>query len=400
MQFEYKARNAAGKMVCGLIEATDEHQVIQTLGSTDLIVVSINAAANQKANRKSRKKVPLAVLAPMTRQLATMLRAGLPMIKTLRAISQQEKNVALQLVLEDLVSAVEGGMSLSEALQGHPRVFSKVYTSMIAAGERSGALPDILDQLARYLEASLRLRRKVRSASIYPAIVTVLAISICIFLITCIIPVFADIYKDFGATLPLPTLVMIQISNLLRHYLLFCLVTCAAAIFFFVRWRRSPSGARIWDRTKLSFPLLGSLARKIALSRFSRTFGTLMHNGVSILETLSIVASAADNVIIELAVREIATEIEQGSSMSDAISRQPIFPPVMRDMASAGEQAGSLDTMLQQVADQYDSDIEATLSGLTSLIEPLLIMFLGVFVGSVVVSMFLPIFKMTEVIKF
>jgi type IV pilus assembly protein PilC len=401
MLFEYKARNAAGKMISGSIEATDEHQVIQTLGSTDLIVVNVKVSdANKKAIRKTHKKVPLAVLSPMTRQLATMLRAGLPMIRSLRGISQQEKNPILQLVLEGLVSAVENGMSLAEALQRQPRVFSKLYVCMVQAGERSGSLPEILDQLANYLEASLRLRQKIRSASIYPAIVTVFAIGICIFLITAIIPVFADIYKDFGATLPLPTLVMIQISVALRHYLLLCLGACAAAVFFGIRWRRSRSGAQIWDRAKLNFPVIGKLTQKIALSRFSRTFGTLTHNGVSILETLSIVASASNNVIIESAVHEMATEIEQGASMSEAMARQSVFPSIMRDMASAGEQTGTLDTMLQQVADYYDRDIEAALSGLTSLIEPLLIMFLGVFVGSVVISMFLPIFKMTEVIKF
>lgn len=399
MELEYRARDANGKLVIGRFEVQDEHQAIEMLGSKDLLVVQLKKVEARKKPTNGSKSLRLASLAPFTRQLATMLRAGLPLLKCLNGLERQVNDRALQAVLQDLVTAVESGKSLSEAVQRHPRVFSTLYIGMITAGEQSGALPEILDRLAAYLEASLRLRQKIRSAMAYPVIVSLLAIGICIFLITTIIPVFAGIYKDFGATLPLPTLIMIRISTLLRSYLLFCLCGCAATGFLIVRLLRTPTGAGIRDRVKLGFPMLGALAQKIVVSQFSRTFATLMHNGVPILKTLSIVAGSANNVVIEKAVRQMANEIEGGSTMAQAMGRQPIFPPMMQQMAAIGEQTGTVDEMMVHVADHYDREIEATLSGLTSLIEPLLIMFLGIVVGSVVVSMFLPIFRMTDIIK-
>ena len=401
MEFEYRARTADGKTVSARIEAVNEQAVIETLGSKDLVLVSLKKAdiiSKPKNNLKGR--VPLAELGSFTRQLATMLRAGLPMMRCLLGLERQIKHRVLQAVVQELGNSVKNGASFSEALQKHPRVFSQLYISMVAAGETGAALPEILDRLAGYLEATLRLRQKIRSAMSYPAIVSVMAVGICIFLITAIIPVFADIFKEFSAKLPTPTLMVIGFSTFVRKHILLCLGATGAVGYALWRFRRTSTGTRIWDQTKLRFPIFGSLAKKIALSRFARTFATLLRNGVPILDTLPIVAGSASNVVMEEAVREIAKGIEAGESMSEAMQHHEIFPPMMQEMAAVGEQTGTVDEMMLQVAEHYDREIESTLSGLTALIEPLLIMVLGIVVGSIVIAMFLPIFRLSDIVQF
>ena len=401
MQFDYRAYKSDGKIVKGQIEAEHEKDAIDRLGSQDLLVVELKKHESiKKTVSKVKGRVPLPNLTTFTRQLATMLRAGLPLLKCLTGLQRQVKHEALRAILQYLVTAVENGASLSQALAQHPRTFSSLYISMVAAGEKGGVLPEILDRLAGYLEASLSLRQKVRSAIAYPAIVSIMAIGICIFLITTIIPVFADIYKDFQHGLPKPTLVLIQISDMFRTHYLKLLVGVVVLGLTVRRLRRTPQGTWFWDRTKLRFPIFGVLAQKIVLSRFSRTYATLTHSGVPILETLRTVAKAADNVVVDAAVTKIVADIESGNTLLQAMERQEIFPPMLLEMVAAGEQTGSVDEMLAQVADHYDREIEAALAGLTALIEPLLILFLGVVVGSVVVAMFLPIFNISQIVQF
>lgn len=401
MTFYYEARNFQGLKVSGQIDGAHEGEVLQILGDKDLMVVLLERSeAKPKVSRKLSSRVPQTILATFTRQLATMLRAGLPLISCLTSLKRQTRNRGLQTILGDLTTYVRNGASLGEALSMHPRVFSPLYVSIVKAGEVSGTLAEMLDRLAVYIDMSLRLRQKVRSAAMYPAIVSVMGIAISIFLVATIIPVFVDIFKEFKHQLPLPTLILIRTSEWVRAHLLVNLGITLAIVLLLRRLRRMPLGCRIWDQTKLRLPVIGALTEKITMSRFARTFATLINGGVPVLQALDTVAKAVNNVVIEAAVSRVQTEIEGGATILDAMERQGIFPPMMLQMVATGEQSGKVGDMLIHVADHYDREIETTLANLTSLLEPLLILFLGIFVGSVVVAMFLPIFRMTQVIQF
>jgi type IV pilus assembly protein PilC len=261
-------------------------------------------------------------------------------------------------------------------------------------------LSEILDRLACYLESSARLKKKVKSAMTYPTIVCFIAISIALFLIVKVIPIFGNIYKDFGAQLPMPTQVLIDISYVVRTYFILALMVVAGTVFGLIKFKASRTGTALWDRTKLRLPVFGKLIHKICISRFSRTFAALLRSGVPILETLHIVGQSSGNTVVEAAVNKAASSIEHGDNLAVALGQHTIFPPMLVRMISAGEQTGKVDVMLEKIADFYDEEIEATLAGLTSLIEPLLIVFLGVVVGSIVICMFLPIFKLNQIVQF
>jgi type IV pilus assembly protein PilC len=302
--------------------------------------------------------------------------------------------------LREVTARVEQGNSFSEALSEHPKVFTKLYVSMVEAGETGGLLAEILDRLASYLESTARLKKKVKSAMSYPVIVCFIALSIALFLIVKVIPIFAGIYKDFGAALPTPTQILIDISDIIRAYFVLAIGAVGGVIFGFVKFKQTKRGMAMWDRTKLRMPVFGKLIHKIAISRFARTFAALLRSGVPILETLRIVGQSAGNTVVERAVEQTAASIERGDNLAVALGQHPIFPPMLVRMVSAGEQTGKVDVMLEKISDFYDEEIEATLSGLTSLIEPLLIVFLGVVVGSIVICMFLPIFKLNQIVQF
>lgn len=402
--FDYQARDTAGKFVGGQIEAADEGSATQILTDKGLMVVSLHAArGNNKSKASTRNlqgKVKAQELVVFTRQLATMMDAGVPLVQSLTALEEQTQNKLFKQVLHRVTERVEQGDAFSEALAGYPKVFNKLYVSMVQAGETGGLLAEILDRVASYLEATARLKKKVKSAMAYPVIVCCIAITIALFLIIKVIPVFGDIYKDFGAKLPAPTQILITISEVIRGHFLMTVIVVAALVFAFVKLKKTAKGAVLWDRFKLRMPIFGNLAHKIAMSRFARTFAALVRSGVPILETLRIVGQSAGNTIVEMAVVKTASSIEKGDNISVALAQHAIFPPMMVRMVSAGEQTGKVDVMLEKLSDFYDEEVEATLSGLTSLIEPLLIVFLGVVVGSIVVCMFLPIFKLNEIVQF
>jgi type IV pilus assembly protein PilC len=270
----------------------------------------------------------------------------------------------------------------------------------VEAGETGGLLAEILDRLACYLEASSRLKKKVKSAMSYPVIVCVVALGIALFLIVKVIPIFGNIYKDFGAQLPAPTQILIDISDFIRTYFILAIGMAGGFVFGVVKFKRTRRGTALWDRTKLRLPVFGKLIHKICISRFSRTFAALLRSGVPILETLRIVGQSSGNTVVESAVLKTANSIEHGDNLAVALGQHSIFPPMLVRMISAGEQTGKVDVMLEKISDFYDEEIEATLSGLTSLIEPLLIVFLGVVVGSIVICMFLPIFKLNQIVQF
>jgi type IV pilus assembly protein PilC len=325
--------------------------------------------------------VPLSDLVVFTRQLATMIDAGLAMVQSLQALSEQTPNKVMRDVIRDVCARVEGGDSFSAALQKHPKVFNRLYVCMVDAGEKGGLLAEILARLATYLENTARLRKKVKSAMMYPTTVTVVAIGITVFLLVKVVPVFADIFTGFGAKLPAPTQFLISTSELLREHLMYVLPATALLVY---GWK---------------LPIVGIISHKICLARFTRTLASLIRSGVPILEVLNIVANTCGNVIMEKAVRTSSGDIERGEGISVALSKHPIFPTMIIRMITAGEQTGKIDSMLERVADFLDEEIETTLAGLTSLIEPLLIVFLGVVVGGIVICMFLPIFKLSEIVN-
>jgi type IV pilus assembly protein PilC len=399
-QFAYTARDNGGKVVTGDLEAADEQNAITSLLNRGLMVVSLDQKNQKKRKVKGTQKVKTVDIVVFTRQLATMMDAGLPLVQCLTALSEQTNSKGLKDTLDDVTLQVERGDAFSEALSRHPKVFDKLYISMVKAGETGGLLAEILDRVATYQEAASRLRKKVKSAMSYPTIVTIVAISISMFLIVKVIPVFANIYKDFHAKLPAPTQFLVEVSNVVRHYLPFVAGGVFAVGFALVKFKRTPQGAELWDRMKIKFPVLGKLAHKIALSRFTRTFASLIRSGVPILETLQIVGQSAGNCMVAKAVQEAANSIERGENIAGSLAKHTVFPPMLIRMIAAGEQTGKVDVMLEKISDFYDEEIEATLSGLTALIEPMLIVFLGVVVGGIVICMFLPIFQLNQIVKF
>ena len=397
--FVYVAREpGSGREVRSSLEAASEQAAIAALLNRNLLVVSIQEKIGRKG-KTAGGSVGLADLVVFTRQLATMVDAGLAMVQSLQALAEQTTNKVMRDVIKDVCTRVEGGDSFSEALQKHPKVFSRLYVCMVAAGERGGLLAEILARLATYLENTARLRKKVKSAMMYPTAVTIIAIGITIFLLVKVVPVFADVYKGFGSKLPGPTLFLINISNAVKSYILYILPAMVGMVYGWLAYIKTGSGREFWDRTRLKLPIFGSIAHKICLARFTRTLASLIRSGVPILEVLQIVSNTVGNVVMEKAVRAAASDIERGESMSNALSKHPVFPSMILRMITAGEQTGKLENMLERISDFLDEEVETTLSGLTSLIEPLLIVFLGVTVGGIAICMFLPIFKMSDIIN-
>ena len=399
LTYSYQARDANGKSVTGKIEAADEPAAMLTLGNRDLTVVSLQSPVAQKRRRKQvTGRVKTQDLVVFTRQLATMLDAGLPLVQGLISL-EEEASKNLKPVLKQVTEQMEQGQAFSLALAKHPKVFNQMYISLVQAGETGGLLAEILERLATEQEATARLKRKVKSAMTYPAIVSCVAFCISFFLVLKIVPMFATIFNDLGGRLPLPTRILIQISDALKHDLLYFIGGGGAAIYGLLRLKKMPWGIQKWDRLKLRLPVVGPLTRKIALARFARTFSSLTQSGVPILHTLQIAGHSAGNSVVEDAATGMNEAIEKGNSLAIALARYPIFPPMMVRMVSAGEQTGRVDKMLEKLAEFYSEEVETTLTGLTALIEPLLIVCIGVVVGSIIICMFLPIFRMSDAIQ-
>ncbi len=399
--YAYQARDSAGKMVSGLQEALNEDNAINTLMARGLMVLSIQQKAGSKATR-GIGKVSETDLVLFTRQLATMVDAGLPLVTSLTALYEQadpRKQAPLRRVVGEVSALVQQGATFNEAISKHPAVFSRLYIAMVKAGESGGLLAEILDRLAGFLEAAARLKKKVKSAMTYPVIVICIAIAITTFLIVRVVPVFGDIFADFGAQLPGPTQFLLDVSAFVRTYW-WIIVAVATGMYFGLRTLvRTEKGRQTWDQWKLKLPIFGPLIHKICMTRFARTFAQLIRSGVPILEVMEIVGDTSGNWVVEVAIRGVAADIEKGEPLTNSLSRHPIFPPMLVRMVSAGESTGKIDTMLEKMADFWDEEIEAILDALTSLIEPLLIVVLGVIVGGIVIAMFLPIFKLNDVVS-
>lgn len=397
--FAYVAREtASGREIRSSVDATTEQAAIAALLNRNLLVVSIQEKIGKKG-KTAGGRVALQDLVMFTRQLATMIDAGLAMVQSLQALADQTTNKVMRDVIRDVCTRVEGGDSFSEALQKHPKVFIRLYVCMVAAGERGGLLAEILARLAVYLENAARLRKKVKSALMYPTVVSVVAVGITAFLLVKVVPVFDDIFTSFGAPLPAPTQFLVNFSKLVRHYFPLLVLGGGALVYAWFYYIKTKSGREFWDSRRIKLPIFGPIAHKICLARFTRTLASLIRSGVPILEVLQIVSQTVGNVVFEKAIKTAASDIERGESISAALSKHPVFPNMIIRMVTAGEQTGKIDNMLERIADFLDEEIETTLSGLTSLIEPILIVFLGVVVGGMVICLFLPIFKVSTIIN-
>jgi len=402
LTFSYQARDSAGNIVSGLQDAINEDNAVTSLMSRGLMVLSLQQKASATKQRKKAWTVKETDLVLFTRQLATMIEAGISLVQALTALYEQcdpnrQKN--LRQVISDVTARVQGGETFHESIAKHPRVFNRLFVSMVKAGEAGGLLSEILDRLAGFLEASARLKKKIKSAMTYPVIVISIAFLITTFLIVRVVPVFGEIFKDFGAKLPAPTQFLIDLSDFIRAKWYFLVIGIGGVIFGLRAFLRSTRGRQLSDRWKLKLPVFGPLIHKICMSRFARTFAQLIRSGVPILEVLDIVGGSSGNHVVEQSIKGVSVDVEKGDNLSVALSKKKIFPPMMLRMVAAGESTGRIDGMLEKMADFWDEEIEAMLDALTSLIEPMLIVFLGVIVGGIVIAMFLPIFKLNEVVS-
>jgi len=401
LTFAYQARDSAGKMISGVQEALNEDNCVNTLMSRGLMVLSLQQKAASRAMR-APGKISETDLVLFTRQLATMVDAGLPLVSGLTALYEQadpKKQAGLRRVIGEVSALVQQGDSFFDAISKHPKVFNRLYVSMVKAGESGGLLSEILDRLAQFLEAASRLRKKVKSAMTYPIIVLTIALCITTFLIVRVVPVFGEIFADFGAKLPAPTQFLLDLSAFIRGNWYF-IVGIILGVFFGTRaFLNTERGRQLWDTYKLKLPIFGPLVHKICMTRFARTFAQLIRSGVPILEVMSIVGDTSGNYVVEEAIKKVSADIEKGDHLANSLSRETIFPPMLVRMVGAGEQTGKIDAMLEKMADFWDEEIEAVLNALTSLIEPLLIVVLGVIVGGIVIAMFLPIFKLNDVVS-
>jgi type IV pilus assembly protein PilC len=399
--YAYQARDAQGQSVAGVQEALNEENAINTLMTRGLMVLSIQQKSVAKASKRMGK-VSETDCVLFTRQLATMIDAGLPLVTGLTALYEQcdpRKQIGLKRTIGDLSARVQGGDSFYDAIIKHPRVFNRLYVAMVKAGESGGLLAEILDRLAGFLEANARLRKKIKSAMTYPVIVVCISIGITTFLIVRVVPVFGQIFQDFGAKLPAPTQFLIDLSAFIRGNWYYIVAGVAGVVYGLKYLLRTQRGRETWDKWKLKLPVFGPLIHKICMTRFSRTFAQLIRSGVPILEVMEIVGETSGNSVMEYAIKGVAEEVEKGEPMTAAMSKQKIFPPMLLRMISAGESTGKIDIMLEKMADFWDEEVEATLGALTSLIEPLLIVVLGLIVGGIVIAMFLPILKLNDIVS-
>lgn len=399
-QFKYVVKDKDGRTVTGTMEAASNVALVNTLRQKEYIIISLEEA-KEKARPASfggGAKVKMDDLVIFSRQLATMVDAGIPLVGALDALQEQMENKGFKNVVKRVRDDVEGGQSLSEALSKQPNVFSAFFINMVKAGESSGNLDEILDRVAVYMEKTIALIRKVKSSLIYPAVVVTMAILITTFLMVKVVPTFENIFISIGVSLPVPTQILINVSHIIRRYLLFLVITLGLSIFAVSQVIKTDKGRLAFDTFLLKIPVIGKLLRKVAIARFARTLSTLQKSGVSILTALEIVGKTSGNKVIESAVIQTKMSIKEGESIAQPLTASKVFPPMVTRMISVGEQTGKLEEMLGKVADFYESEVDAAVSGLTSLIEPLIIAFLGIVVGGIVVSMFLPIVKLVQVV--
>ncbi|MBW2036013.1 MAG: type II secretion system F family protein [Deltaproteobacteria bacterium] len=343
-------------------------------------------------------KVQTADVVVFARQFATMIGAGLPLIQCLDILQSQEENKTFKRMLKEIKENVESGSTLAESLRKYPKVFDDLFVNMIAAGETGGILDTILERLSGYMEKAMKLKKRVKGAMTYPIIVLIIAVLVVGVILVFVIPVFEKMFADFGGALPAPTQIVVNLSKFVKSNILYIIIGTAVLIFGLKRVAATEKGRALLDDNLLKLPVFGPLLRKVAVAKFTRTLGTMISSGVPILEALEIVAKTAGNKTVEAAVYDVRSGISEGRTMADPLGESGVFPPMVVQMVAVGESTGALDTMLIKIADYYDDEVDAAVDSLTSMIEPFMMVFLGVTIGGLVVSMYLPIFKMAGVV--
>ncbi len=397
--FKYSAKDNSGRLISGVIEADNDAMVIERLRDMGFFITNLERTVERTdvfQYLQGLFGIGLKDLAIFSRQFSTMVNSGLSLVRTMSILEQQTTNKRLREIIAAVRTDVEAGRPLSDAMARHPKAFSSLYVNMVKAGETGGVLDEVLDRVAAYLEKEQALRSKIRSAMVYPTLLTVAALGGLFFMTIVILPQFESLFKELGAggQLPLPTRVAMAVSAFIRGYWYIGLAIVIGLVFLLRRYLQTPGGRARYDRFKLKMPVLGELNRKIVVARFTRTLGTLISSGVPIMQALEVVSGAVDNKVVSQAVEEVRTSIREGESIALPLQASGIFPPMVVQMTAVGEETGQLDGMLTKVADFYDAEVETTLAHLTSLLEPILIIFMGVVVGAMVISLYLPIFAL------
>jgi type IV pilus assembly protein PilC len=382
------------------MEAPSEAAIRIHLRQQSIIPTKIAAKGKEfKISLPGGKKVKQRSIAIFTRQLATMIDAGLPLVQSLDILSSQQDHKVFKNIIREIREDVEGGSTFAGALKKHPSTFDDLYTNLVVAGEEGGILDNILNRLSNYIEKAEVLKKKVKSAMIYPVIIMSVAILVVIILMIFVIPVFETIFKSAGQSLPLPTLIVLAMSKIIKKYIVVIIPAAILFVFLFRKFYKTEAGKTLIDRLLLKVPVFGMLLKKVAVARFARTLGTLVSSGVPILDGLLIVSKTAGNRTIENALMSARASIREGETIAEPLSRSNIFPPMVTQMISVGESTGALDSMLTKIADFYDDEVDVAVSNLTSLLEPFLMVFLGVVIGGVVIAMYLPIFQMASAVN-
>jgi len=396
--FSYTGRGARG-LTTGEIEAPDRMAAVGELRTRAILVTKIEEKAGGKTVVKLGGKVNDREMAIFTRQFSTMIDAGLPLVQCLNILADQSESKTLRAVTANVARQVEAGATLAESLRRHPRIFDDLFTNLVQVGEAGGILDVVLQRLSVYIEKAAALKRKVKAAMVYPATIIGVAFLIVIFMLTFVIPTFATMFKNLGADLPLPTQIVLWMSDFVRGYIIFIILGVMGAVYLLRRYYRTENGKSTIDALLLKLPVFGTLIRKVAVARFTRTFGTLVSSGVPILEGLRITARTAGNKVVEKAVMQCRAAVTAGKTLAEPLKASGVFPPMVTQMIAVGEQTGALDAMLNKIADFYDDEVDTAVGALTALLEPLMIVILGVIIGGLVVAMYLPIFRLVTLIK-
>jgi type IV pilus assembly protein PilC len=397
--FRYSAKDNTGRLISGVIEADTDANVVDRLRDMGFFITNLERTVERGDVFQSLQGlfgIGLKDLAIFSRQFATMVNSGLSLVRTLSILEQQTSNRRLKQIIVQVRVDVEAGRPLSDSMGRHPKAFSSLYVNMVKAGETGGVLDEVLERVATYLEKEQALRAKIKSAMVYPILLTVAALGGLFFMTMVILPQFENLFKELGAggTLPLPTQIAISVSAAIRQFWWLGFIITGVLFYALRRYVRTPAGRERWDRFKLRMPIVGELNRKIVVARFTRTLGTLIASGVPIMQALEVVAKAIDNMVIGNAIDAVRASIREGQTIAIPLQFSGVFPPMVVQMAKVGEETGALEQMLEKVADFYDVEVESTVASLTSMLEPLLIIFMGVIVGAMVIALYLPIFSL------
>jgi len=397
--FKWEGKTLKGSTKKGEMEAPSEAAIRIHLRQQSIIPTKIATKGKEfKISLLGGKKVKQRSIAIFTRQLATMIDAGLPLVQSLDILSSQQEHKVFKNIIREIREDVESGSTFAGALKKHPSTFDDLYTNLVVAGEEGGILDNILIRLSNYIEKAEALKKKVKSAMIYPAVIVSVAILVVIILMIFVIPVFETMFKSAGQSLPLPTLIVLTMSKIIKKYIVVIIPAAILFVFLFRKFYKTEAGTSLIDRLMLKVPVFGMLLKKVAVARFARTLGTLVSSGVPILDGLLIVSKTAGNRTIETAILNARASIREGETIAEPLGRGGIFPPMVIQMISVGESTGALDSMLTKIADFYDDEVDMAVSNLTSLLEPFLMVFLGVVIGGVVIAMYLPIFQMASAV--